>query len=378
MTRRLAVSAVNLTEGGTLTILRDFVNAACEVLPSEWEIVVFVHDTHLLDSARARLIAIPYAKKSWLLRLWVEWHVFRRHARNLRPDLWISLHDVSPNVGDVPQVVYCHNANPFFPVRLRDVIFQPKQLAFRFGYGWVYRVNLRRNRAVVVQQAWLRDAFRSWVGSSTQIVVAHPRVPESGVRHATRDRTGHAVFVYPTLARPFKNLELIGRALEYLEDGAADDSYGSGESVWSSEVILTIDGAENRYARWLKRRFGKIRSLRFIGRQSREQMQRLYSESDCLLFPSLMETWGLPISEAKQYKLAMFVADLPYARETVGTYDRVDFIDIDDARGLARKLMDFQEGRHAFAGAVAADPAAPFVRDWPTLVRALVEIAGAN
>ena len=36
----MVVSAVNFTEGGPLTVLREFVAAACETLPLEWNIVV--------------------------------------------------------------------------------------------------------------------------------------------------------------------------------------------------------------------------------------------------------------------------------------------------------------------------------------------------
>jgi glycosyltransferase involved in cell wall biosynthesis len=363
--RCLIISAVNLTEGGPLSVLQDFVAAACDTLAAEWDIVVFLHDRRLVAADRPRFIEVPYAKRSWLLRLWVEWHQFRGHAARLRPDLWISLQDISPNVGDVRQAVYCHNPIPFFPVRWRDAFFQPKHLAFRLAYAWLYRINLRRNCAVVVQQSWLRDQFRNWVGQPTQIIVAHPcsgEVAASAPERAIR-RPGPASFLYPALPRTFKNLELICRAVERLEAGSA----------WCSEVLFTVDGTENRYARWLKRRFGKLKTLRFMGRQSREQLRGLYQQSDCLLFPSRIETWGLPISEAQQHRLPMFVADLPYAKETVGAYDRVEFFDVDDDEALAAKLLAFQLGSFAFRPASMGEPQQPFVRGLPELVALLTE-----
>lgn len=369
--RRLAVSAVSFTEGGPLLVLQEFVNAACEVLPADWEIVVFVHDRRLISAARARLVEMPAAKRSWMRRLWVEWHELRRQADTLQPDLWVSLHDMSPNVGGVRQAVYCHNPAPFFPVSWQDVCFEPRQLAFRLAYGWLYRINLRRNCAVIVQQSWLRDAFRKWTGPTTPIIVAHPHVPGNAGTHAGADDVyamrrqrpaGRCVFLYPALPRPFKNVELIGRAVARLETGAQ----------WRSEVILTLDGTENRYARWLKRRFGKLQTLRFCGIQPRAAMDALYASGDCLLFPSRMETWGLPITEAKEHRLPMFVANLPYARETVGTYDRVDFIDGEDFAALADKLLAFQDGHFAFQAVTDNDPEPPFVSGWPELVRALM------
>jgi glycosyltransferase involved in cell wall biosynthesis len=312
---------------------------------------------------RPRVIAVPYTKHSWLRRLWLEWHEFHKHSRDLRPDLWVSLHDISPNVGPARQAVYCHNPTAFFDVRPRDVFFEPSLLLFRLGYGWLYRTNLSRNRAVIVQQAWLREEFRKWVKAPTEIIVAHPVAPSDGEYESvpqTRS-AAPATFLYPALPRAFKNVELLCRAVEQLD----------GDPRWQSQLVLTIAGTENRYGRWLKKTFGKLRTIRFAGRQSREQMQRLYAEADCLLFPSRMETWGLPITEAKQYRLPMFVADLPYARETVGSYPAVEFFDIDDYRGLARKLQAFQQGQFQFQAARADPPQEPFAADWGNLVRKL-------
>jgi glycosyltransferase involved in cell wall biosynthesis len=364
--RCLAISAVNFTEGGPLTVLREFVDAASRALPPEWQIVVFAHDSNVLTAGRARIIAIPYAKKSWLRRLWVEWHVFSRYAKQLVPDLWVSLHDMSPNVGRVPQAVYCHNPAPFLRLRPRDVLFEPTLLAFRLAYAWLYRINLTRNCAVIVQQSWLRAEFRKWVGDRTRIIVAHPTAPAAHTTQVSRGerRRTSAVFLYPALPRAFKNAELLCHAAELLES----------DPRWKGEIILTIDGSETRYGRWLKRRFGRLGTVRFAGRQSREQMQLRYAEADCLLFPSRLETWGLPITEAKQHGLPMFVADLPYAREAVGTYRSVDFIDVDDAGSLARKLLAFQEGAFEFQPASSAVPEAPFATDWDSLIHMLMQL----
>ena len=365
--RCLVVSAVNLVEGGPLTVLRNFIDSACAVLPPEWDIVVFVNNTALITAARARTIAIPYAKRNWLLRLWVEWFEFKDRAAQLSPDLWVSLHDMSPNVGRVRQAVYCHNATPFFATRVRDVLFQPKQFFFRVAYAFLYRIRLNRNCAVIVQQSWMRDAFRKWLRGNTDIIVAHPVERMAGDAPTIRwHRTAEpATFIYPTLARPFKNLELVCRAVETLERG----------SSWRGRVVLTVDATENRYGHWLKKRFGQLKTVQFVGRQTRAQMQQWYVEADCLLFTSRMESWGLPMTEAKQRGLPMFVSDFPFARETVGDYDAADFVDPADHLGLAAKMLAFQQGTFEFQPARFAAPAQPFAPDWESLLQQLMRYA---
>ena len=63
--------------------------------------------------------------------------------------------------------------------------------------------------------------------------------------------------------------------------------------------------------------------MKFIGRKIPEEIHALYSVSDCLIFPSKLETWGLPITEFKEYCKPMLLINTEYAKETVGEYNKV-------------------------------------------------------
>ena len=84
-------------------------------------------------------------------------------------------------------------------------------------------------------------------------------------------------------------------------------------------MVLTVDGTENRYAAWLRKHWGHVASIDFHGYMSKEDLYAHYGKAACLVFPSRVETWGLPITE---YMLLnggkMLLADLPYAHETSG------------------------------------------------------------
>jgi hypothetical protein len=54
MTRRLVVSAVNFTEGGPLTALRQCLASAARTLVPGWEIVALVHDRKLFATEGVR------------------------------------------------------------------------------------------------------------------------------------------------------------------------------------------------------------------------------------------------------------------------------------------------------------------------------------
>ena len=83
---------------------------------------------------------------------------------------------------------------------------------------------------------------------------------------------------------------------------------------------------------------------------------------------------GLPITEAKSFGKPLLVADLPYARETVGTYRHVSFVSADDARAWADQLVSMATGEWQPQGHAAEDPEQPFFSDWSSLWRYLAKL----
>jgi glycosyltransferase involved in cell wall biosynthesis len=308
-----------------------------------------------------KTVEIPDAKANWLRRLYWEWFGFRKLSKEWKPEFWLSLHDMTPRVFARHQAVYCHNPAPFYRVGLREMLQEPKLLLFSLLYARLYRLNIKRNRHVVVQQEWLRQEFLRLFGP-LPLVVAHPSLDLSPTR-GTLKKPAHHIFIYPALARVFKNLEVIGEAVRLLQV----------RGVRNFEVRLTIDGSENRYARWLKRSYGQLSNLRFLGRQDRNQMLEHYKEASAMLFPSRLETWGLPITEAKKHRLPMLVADLPYAHETVGEYDLVSFFDPQSPESLTDLMAAMIAGNWQPTCNRQCPLARPFAAHWGELWALLLE-----
>jgi hypothetical protein len=62
---------------------------------------------------------------------------------------------------------------------------------------------------------------------------------------------------------------------------------------------------------------------------------------------------------------------VPYAHETVGTYDKVRFFPATNAVALAALMEEFIADRLRFDHVVEADPVAPFAKDWSSLLKIL-------
>lgn len=108
--------------------------------------------------------------------------------------------------------------------------------------------------------------------------------------------------------------------------------------IYNFKVILTLDGNENSYTRYIVKKYSHLKNIEFIGIQPRENIFELYRKCSCLLFPSKLESWGLPISEFKFTGKPILMANLNYAYETVGCYDNCDFFDPDNPLNLSELM----------------------------------------
>ena len=204
-------------------------------------------------------------------------------------------------------------------------------------------------------------------------IVAYPvqSAPNIQANHEPLDYLGidfkKTSFFYPSFPRVFKNFELLCEAAQKLE--ATRDDF---------EVIVTLDGTENTYAQNILNRFKHVKSIKFIGIQKRSIIQQLYEKVDVMAFPSKLETWGLPISEFKVVDKPILLADLPYAHENIGGYNKAKFFDPEDAVQLAGCMDMMIQNKLTFDKNEVVTPRFPFFKDWDNLLIFLLEQAAAN
>lgn len=350
----IIISATNLTEGGPLKILLDTLHSAIEVLPSEYKIILFANNKNIIKHSKIKVLVFPSAKKYIIYRLYLEWYFYRKLSIRLKPDLWLSLHDLTPRVVVKHQVVYCHNASPFYKLHLNDVIHSPKFFIFNKLYLYLYKIFINRNSLIVVQQNNTRNLFYKYFGR-LPILVSYP---VENIFLSSKNDTSLNIkckkFFYPTLPRVFKNIEVLcGAVLILIEKGFID-----------FELIITISGNENTYSKSLFRKYSNVNQIKFIGYQTAEQVKSIYDSSPVIIFPSKLESWGLPISEAKSRNLPLLVADLPYAHESIGSYNKVSFFDVCSSHQLAKLMIQIINGEWIPSIVNCDIPAAPFSSDW--------------
>lgn len=326
--KTIVVSAVNIRKGGTLTILRNCLEYLSGLAQSgNYRVVALVHKKELAYYPCIEYIELSWTIKSWFLRIWCEYVTMNSISKQLSPVyLWLSLHDTTPFVKAERQAVYCQTSFPFFRWKWQDARFDYKIVLFACFTKFAYLVNIRRNKYLIVQAEWLRQGFAKMFGLPTDLFIVAPpeRKPKTDFcfRRAINDVYR---FIYVATADCHKNFETLCRAAALLEKEIGKDKF---------KVVLTLSGTENKYAKWLHQKWGGIGAVDFSGFMNRQQLYHAYAQADCLVFPSKVETWGLPISEFAEFGKPMLLADLPYAHETAAGSKQAAFFAPNDAEKL--------------------------------------------
>jgi glycosyltransferase involved in cell wall biosynthesis len=128
---------------------------------------------------------------------------------------------------------------------------------------------------------------------------SYPLVVPGGARSA---------FLYVASGEPHKNHARLVEAWRLLGEG------GVRPPLW-----LTLDPA--RYARTLKviEHTASVHGLNItnFGNVSRNKLQELYGKAIALIYPSTLESYGLPLLEARAAGLPVLAAELDYVRDIV-------------------------------------------------------------
>ncbi|MBE0153563.1 glycosyltransferase [Serratia sp. PL7] len=345
--KKIVISGVNMVDSGILTIFREVVTTFSK--KSNVDIICLVNNKELfVDIYNNNVSFVEYKgiKSSWIKRLYFEFVYSFFLSMKLKPDAWVCLHDISANIYNTHQFVYCHNPSPFYSSNWKDWRMDKKFFLFTMFYKYLYRINIRKNKAIIVQQTWMANRFSEWFDVNN-IIVSKPEVKFNlicGKKKNTGD--GRVRLIYPAVPRVFKNMEALIDAFIYIKNNAKD-------VYKKTEILLTFDRGMTQYGDEIIKccEENGLDNIKFIGYQSKADLNDKYSSVvDALIFPSKLETWGLPISEAKMYGLPIIAINMDYAKETVGDYSAVTFFDSNCENSLANVIIKYVRKDIVFEG----------------------------
>ena len=325
---RTLVYDVAADSGGAATVLQSFYEEFKKDTENEYIFVLSVYK--LPETDNIKVLNFPEVKKSMLHRLYFDHFVAHKLVKKYKADRVLSLQNIELPHTNVPQTVYEHNALPFSEYK-----FKPWE-AFRPWYsqqilGRMMKKSIRRAEKVLVQTSWMKEEIIRQCGiPADRVEVKFPPVEMLKTHPWKMDETC-PTFFYPAGPPAYKNHRTFLKACELLKKRGCTD--------W--EAVWTLNGDENDGIRALKKEAEeKTLPIRFVGMMSREDLFAQYARS-VLVFPSYIETIGLPLLEARSVGAPILAADCLYARDGVGDYEKAEFFETFDAKKLSEMMERF-------------------------------------
>ena len=323
--KKILIYDIAAEKTGAATVLEQYyVKYSADKLVETY-IVTSVLDFH--ENEHTHIIKLPWTKKSRLLRLYCDHFYIQKLIRKFQIDEVINLQNIAIKRLCVPQRLYLHNAIPISNV---DFDFRKERSLWLFKHviSKMILKNLKYADTIIVQAEWIKTELAEKCGMPLSIIEVE-KVTPGFEKVSNRIVSKRAIFFYPANGCSYKNHECLIKACEQIKKSGIDNY----------EVIFTLnpntDGRE--YQKIIKEKKIPIKLVGLLGKQ---QMMDYYSKS-ILVFPSYLETVGLPLIEAQLFDSEIIAADLPYAREAVGAYKKVKWFDYRKPLELSNMMKEF-------------------------------------
>jgi glycosyltransferase involved in cell wall biosynthesis len=351
---RIVVNSIAADSGGALSILQSlhhFLQYTEQSKEHEW--IFLLGGPYVKENESIKVIVLEDIKKSWFNRLKFDLYKGKSFISSLHPDIVFSLQNTITFGMNCPQVVYMHQSIPFQNTKNFSFFQREERMlaVYQHLIGKVIKESIKRADKTIVQTEWIKEAVikRTGIGEGKVIKIPPPRKEidrNKRMRLFQRHR-----FFYPAGASSYKNHNCIYAADKILQQKGIDEH----------EIDLTIECRK------------QSKNIRCLGSISFERVLDYY-ESSTLIFPSYIETAGLPLIEARQLGTIILAADLPYAREMLTGYKNAYFFhpfQPDQLAGLMENIM---------TGEITAAPVEEKKQEnysgWHALLKILEETAG--
>ncbi|MDM8147816.1 glycosyltransferase [Priestia megaterium] len=306
---------VAASSGGALSVLEDFYNEVRDSKDKSVKWFFVVSTPKLQETENIKILRFPWIKKNWGFRVFFDNIIAKRLVKKYKINKIFSLQNLTvPSVKKtVPQVVYMHQSLPFTDYKFK---FREHKLF------WIYQNVIGRRiirsiksaERVIVQTHWIKEAcIKSARDDRDKYIVIPPALSVDETRVFKPNIDSSSTFFYPANSSFYKNHRIIIEACKELKK----------EGLKNFNIIFTLTGEENEHIRQLYKRVKELDlPVKFIGAITRKEVYDFYEKS-ILVFPSYIETYGLPLLEVKSMGGMILASDCTFSHEVLDGYNNV-------------------------------------------------------
>lgn len=270
----------------------------------------------------------PERTTHWMCRTVWERQNLGRIAHRVKARLYFTPSGIAASSLNIPQVVFCQNPWALTPAARRP-LDAPKAWLQRL----VYRQTMRRAEVMVFNSRFMQKIYRRNAGFSEKHGVIVYQAPDDATCDRARSAAGTdripGQILCVSAMDSHKNVETVIRSLYCLR------SYGHPEAT----LIVAGSWPDKIYEqkiRKLTRQLELYDHIRFTGFVSREELDRLYAESQVFCLMSKCESFGIPSVEAQLFGTPVVSSNVCAIPEICG--DGGMYRDPDDVTGVTDAL----------------------------------------
>ncbi|QGU11515.1 glycosyltransferase [Leclercia sp. J807] len=333
--KNVIISGTALASSGGLSILKQFIQFAST--QSDVHFVFFVPEA-ISFNPHSNITYIKVARKNWLQRILWDTIFLQREIKKLKcaVDCVISLQNTSVNVS-AKQLVYVHQSIPFSDLKTPFTKSGIKIWLYKKFYSFFIFLFSDKDTSYFVQTEWMRNAIiKKKNVNPRQVHVVKPELVMDGLNITGHRKEGDVMdILYPATPLFYKQHALFIDIVRTLKN-----KYGLDKI--NVHFTFTADMDPNLIERIKENHL--VDNFVFHGVLSQKDLYALYNKVDLIVFPSLLETVGLPLLEAAYLGKPILVSDLPYAHEVLKDYDGAYFVNPDKGDEWAEVISKYNSG----------------------------------
>lgn len=275
-------------ELGALTVLKNTYKDINSQQISNKQYYFVLSGPYISETDNIKVKVYPWIKKSWFHRLFFDYFIAPRIVKSEKIERIISYHNLSIPRVKINQTLFIHNAIPFTDLKF-SLIKETKLWIYKNIMSIRIKSSINKANKLIVQSEWLKKRIlqnSNSIKSSDILVEKYITEIEHTNQFDHTNQFPKKLFIYPAGPYSYKNHNDIIDACKEINT----------ENV---EIIFTIDGDENTIARHIKKEIDTFElPIKLVGSLSHSQVLD-YFRTHILIFPSKLETLGLPLLEAK-------------------------------------------------------------------------------
>jgi glycosyltransferase involved in cell wall biosynthesis len=377
MSKIIFVNDTAATEGGALTILKQFLDSIKLYSSKDYLYYVFcsVPELKLYENEQIKIINDIKAKK-WLERIrWDFWGLKKWSKKNnIKADLIISFQNTGVKYfREIPQIIYFHQPLSVY----REVkwnLFKKEERIYWFYqtiYPLLIKFSLPSNFYIITQTEIMKKKLQQrFKINKERILIISPDFNNIDINSIPSinftDNKFH--IFYPAATYLYKNHEVIIKALKDIKDKNLD--------VFNNLLVhFTFDNLTSRNQELIKL-INDLKvndAIKLEGKLSYDKTLMFYKSCDLVVFPSYLESFPLPLIETALFGLPLLVSDLGFSREIIGNYEGAQFIDYRDEKEWAEKIIEAYHQKKRFSPYLPS-----FNTNWQTFFELIESLLNRN